>query len=80
MFVTRQFLPYLVKIGPPSFRKYLVKNAPWQIVREIGSIVDVMDKTCIEVFEAKKKALADGDEAVVQQVGQGKDIMSILCK
>ncbi|KAF9236434.1 cytochrome P450 [Melanogaster broomeanus] len=80
MFSAERFLPYLVKIGPPSFRKYIVKNAPWKLVREISSVVDVMDKTCIDVFEAKKKALAEGDEAVVQQVDQGKDIMSILLR
>ncbi|KIJ63129.1 hypothetical protein HYDPIDRAFT_113701 [Hydnomerulius pinastri MD-312] len=76
----RQFLPYLVKLGPASFRRFVVNNLPWKDVQEIRRIVDVMDKTSIEVFEAKKKALAEGDEAVMQQVGQGKDIMSILLR
>ena len=31
-----------------------------------------------EIFEQKKRALELGDEAVKQQVGEGKDIMSIL--
>ena len=38
-----------------------------------------MDRTSTEVFEQKKKALQAGDEAVTKQVGEGKDIMSILC-
>ncbi|KIJ63847.1 hypothetical protein HYDPIDRAFT_29197 [Hydnomerulius pinastri MD-312] len=79
-FPIRQFLPYLIKLGPASFRRFVVNNSPWKDVQEISRIVDIMDKTSIEVFEAKKKALAEGDEAVMQQVGQGKDIMSILLR
>ena len=40
--------------------------------------MDVLHKTTVEIFEAKKKALEEGDEAVAQQIGQGKDFMSIL--
>ena len=40
--------------------------------------MDVLHNTMVEVFEAKKKALEEGDEAVTQQIGQGKDFMSIL--
>ncbi|KIJ11452.1 hypothetical protein PAXINDRAFT_177345 [Paxillus involutus ATCC 200175] len=79
-FLVRQFLPYLVKIGPASFRRYIVKKTPWKAAQEFSSIVDVMDKTCTEVFEKKKKALAEGGEAVMEQVSQGKDIMSILLR
>jgi hypothetical protein len=38
-----------------------------------------MDRTSIQIFEAKKLALQKGDEAVLQQGGRGKDIVSILC-
>ena len=41
-------------------------------------IVDVIYHTSVEIFESKKKALADGDEALATQIGRGKDIMSIL--
>ena len=51
---------------------------PWKTIHEIRDMVDVMDRTSIEIFETKRKALEEGDEAVAQQMGQGKDIMSIL--
>ena len=51
---------------------------PWKSLHEIRDIVDVLHNTMVEVFEAKKKALEEGDEAVTQQIGQGKDFMSIL--
>lgn len=37
-----------------------------------------MHDQSVEVYNAKKNALAEGDDAVVQQVGKGKDILSIL--
>lgn len=37
-----------------------------------------MHKTSTKIFEGKKKALEKGDDAVVHQVAEGRDIMSIL--
>jgi hypothetical protein len=41
--------------------------------------VDIMHNMAAEVFTAKKRALSEGGEAVSSQVGEGKDIMSVLC-
>ena len=51
---------------------------PWKNAHKLRDIIDVMDKTCVEIFENKKRALEEGDELVVEQMGRGKDIMSIL--
>jgi len=53
---------------------------PWKSLHDLRDIVDIIDNTSVEIFEAKKKELEEGDEAVTQQIGQGKDIMSILMK
>ena len=42
-------------------------------------ISDAIWNTAKEVLESKKAALAAGDEAVSAQVGEGKDIISVLC-
>lgn len=39
-----------------------------------------MNETSIKILEEKKKALKKGDDAVVHQVAEGRDIMSILRK
>ena len=39
-----------------------------------------MESRAKEILESKRAALRAGDAAVEQQVGEGKDIMSILCK
>ena len=51
---------------------------PWKNLHDLRDVVDVLNNTAIEIFEKKKKALDEGDKAVTQQVGKGKDIMSIL--
>jgi hypothetical protein len=56
-----------------------MKLVPNKFVRRTQEIVDVMDRTSIEIFERKKLAFQQGDEVVLQQIGRGKDIMSILC-
>jgi hypothetical protein len=76
--VARKFLPFLINIGPPYFRRFIVKILPWKALKEICSIVDIMDETSMKVFEEKKRALSKGDNTVLHQVGEGKDIMSIL--
>ena len=78
MFSRTYFLSTCLKIGTPKFRRFIMDLLPWKSLHEIRDIVDVLHNTTVEIFEAKKKALEEGDEAVTQQIGQGKDFMSIL--
>ena len=77
--VIRRFLPYVSNIGPPGFRRFFVKLLPFRKVQKVREIVDILDKTSVDIFQAKKAALQQGDGALLKQVGHGKDIMSILC-
>ncbi len=47
-------------------------------MQELREIVDIMHATSVEIFETKKQALEEGNEAVERQVAKGKDVMSIL--
>jgi len=73
-------MPIFVKLGPPKFRRFLMRLVPHKAVRRTQEIVDTMYRTSVDIFERKRSALQQGDEAVLQQVGRGKDIMSILLK
>ena len=53
---------------------------PFANLRKLAVVTDVLEETSRQVIESKKQALAKGDEAVLAQVGEGKDIMSILCE
>ncbi|KAF8966234.1 cytochrome P450 [Flammula alnicola] len=68
------------RIGTPRFQRFVIDILPWKNLHEIRDISDVLYNTSVEIFESKKKALAEGDEALANQIGQGKDIMSILMR
>ncbi|KAF5382086.1 hypothetical protein D9615_004310 [Tricholomella constricta] len=73
-------LTTLVKIGTPRFRRSFMELLPLKNLHRLKDIVDVMEETSIDIFNCKKQALEEGDAALMQQVGQGKDIISILMK
>jgi hypothetical protein len=52
---------------------------PWKKLETLRNMVDVMEDTSVQVLEEKKNAIAQGDDVVLQQVGQGKDLLSVLC-
>ncbi|KAK7057733.1 cytochrome P450 [Favolaschia claudopus] len=78
--IERQFLPYILKIGTPSFRGWLVNITPSRRLHRLRDIVNTMYKVNSAVFESKKEAIKRGDEKVLDQVGHGRDIVSILMR
>ncbi|TDL20047.1 cytochrome P450 [Rickenella mellea] len=75
----RQFIHHFMWISP-SVRRTFVEWVPHPLVQRFRSIVDTMHRTSVRIFEEKKAAIARGDDAVLQQVGSGKDIMSVLLR
>nr|ANC28039.1 cytochrome P450 [Polyporus umbellatus] len=60
--------------------KALFRISPWLTHREIMRISDTMRKRSEEIIYERKLALKKGGDALLQQVGEGKDIMSISLK
>ncbi|TFK20717.1 cytochrome P450 [Coprinopsis marcescibilis] len=78
---TRVYLiPFVQKwnLGGKRLQRFVVDKFGWKDAHDLRDIVDVMHKSSTEIFESKKAALAAGDDTVAQQIGQGKDILSIL--
>lgn len=71
-------LPTLSKIGTRRFQRFVVDHFPWKALQDFLKVVDTMHETSVEVYEAKKKALVEGDETVEKQIAKGKDIMSSI--
>lgn len=76
----RQLLPYVSNIGTASFRRWAITHFPLSAVRAMVGLVDTTHEQSRIVFEEKKRALMEGDEAVQRQIGNGKDILSVLCE
>ena len=76
----RRLVPYVAEFGTPTFRRWVLDMLPHKGVQKLKSIVDVMHYRSVEIYRSKKEALEKGDEAVAQQIGEGRDLMSILRK
>ncbi|KAI0791332.1 cytochrome P450 [Abortiporus biennis] len=80
LFMFVRLLPYLSRIGSGSFRAWALENLPVARIRKVKKIADSIDNQVNEILKAKKAALAKGDEALLHQIGEGKDILSVLLK
>lgn len=78
--IPRIFLPIAVKLGPASFRRRVVDMLPSPNIQRMKDISDILHARSVQIFNEKKAALARGDDAIKHQIGEGRDIMSILCE
>ena len=76
--VYRWTTPYVSLIGTPAFRRRVLEWLPWKSLHKLKSVVDTMHRRATEIYREKKALLETGDEALTLQVGEGKDLMSIL--
>ncbi|TCD66902.1 cytochrome P450-dit2 [Steccherinum ochraceum] len=74
----RFLIPYVAFIQHISFRRVLLDHLPWRGFQNVLKLVDKLNHMSVSVYESKRDALARGDTAVKEQIGRGKDIMSIL--
>lgn len=80
MHFLRILLPYIVKFGSAKFRRRILEWTPYPRLQRLREIVDTLDRTATEVLQMKRAALERGDQELAQTTGEGKDIMSVLCK
>ncbi|KAH9858559.1 cytochrome P450 [Lenzites betulinus] len=78
--VPRILLPYFAHIGSAAFRRRVVEYLPSTDIRRMKEISDIMHARSVLIFNEKKEALARGDDVIKHQVGEGRDVMSILLK
>ncbi|EJC99782.1 cytochrome P450 [Fomitiporia mediterranea MF3/22] len=76
----REFTPWLVRFGSPGLRRRILEMIPASLVKDLVSVADTLEESSEDILRKKRQAIEKGDEAVLTQVGKGKDIMSILRK
>ncbi|RDX47322.1 cytochrome P450 [Lentinus brumalis] len=77
-----QFLPvdtmsYVISVD--TIRR-IFRMLPFKNLRRLMNISDTLQRRSQEIIEERKAALRKGDEALLAQVGEGKDLMSICLK
>ena len=73
-------LPYVAKLGPAKFRRYMIDLIPLSTPKQIRALSDTFESASKEILVQKREALLEGGKAVEALAGKGKDIMSILRK
>ena len=68
----------LTRFLPDNVIRTILRRAAHADTRRMMEISDTMMRRSKEIIDEKKDALSKGDEALAHQVGEGKDIMSIL--
>jgi hypothetical protein len=54
------------------------KAIPWRALNRIIDITDIINAETREIYDTKKRLLESGHSATVKQVGDAKDIISLL--
>ncbi|KAI0318192.1 cytochrome P450 [Amylostereum chailletii] len=73
-----RWLPTLLSIFPQRFLRVLADNVPWPAVQSLAKMSDTLYDVPKEIWENKKALAAQGADGIVNQLGEGKDVMSIL--
>ena len=76
--VFRWAMPYVSHFGTSAFRRKVLEWIPFKRLHKLKDVVDIMHRRAAEIYQEKKMLLEKGDEALLAQVGEGKDLMSIL--
>ncbi|KAK7044059.1 hypothetical protein VNI00_007774 [Paramarasmius palmivorus] len=79
-FETAYILPFIAELGSARLRRLASRFIPDRNFQLLRKLSDDLWQQCIEIFEDKKRALSMGDETIKEQVGSGRDIMSILMR
>lgn len=74
----RILAPYFMRYVPAAIRRQVVKWIPHAGAQKMRSIAKTMEEHSKLIFSSKMAALKEGDAAVMHQIGEGKDILSIL--
>ena len=76
-FVWYKFDP-LFRYVPSSWKRWVVDHPPSKRLQHMKNICDTLERNACNILQMKKNALIAGEEAMVKQVGEGKDILSLL--
>ncbi|KAI9443764.1 cytochrome P450 [Lactarius psammicola] len=78
--VSRNLFPYVDKIFHPKILKFLGRMLPWPKLNHLMVLAEILNSKSRSIHATKKRLLELGDDATVRQVGDGKDIISLLMR
>ncbi|KAJ3782602.1 cytochrome P450 [Lentinula aff. detonsa] len=80
LIVPIQALPFLMKVLPAGLRRRLIDYIPLPDLHLLRDLVDSLNDTSRNILEEKKQTLNEKNNDLSGQIGQGKDITTLLMK
>ncbi|KAH9031912.1 cytochrome P450 [Lactarius pseudohatsudake] len=78
--VHRNLFPHVSKIFPPKILKFVGRMLSWPSLNHLMDLAEIMNVHARDIYEIKKRLRESGDDATVKQIGNGKDIISLLMR
>ncbi|KAJ6612448.1 cytochrome P450 [Mycena sp. CBHHK59/15] len=78
--LVRQFAPFLVRMGPPWFRRKLVEWTPNEAVQRVKEMSDVMHETAQSILSDARKGLLREMQENTDMETRSKDVISLLLR
>ncbi|KAJ3480638.1 hypothetical protein NLI96_g8207 [Meripilus lineatus] len=74
-------LPLCPEIWVTSFRRWVLDNlVPIAKIQRLKNLSDTINAEAAQVVAQRRLAIQSGEGAILQEVGEGKDIMSVLLR
>ncbi|KAI0716355.1 cytochrome P450 [Earliella scabrosa] len=74
----RPLLPWLRRNVPLGLLRWATEVLPWPALRHMRAISDSVYATTQQVLQRKKEMLKQGGASLAHEIGEGKDLMSVL--
>ncbi|CAE6455763.1 unnamed protein product [Rhizoctonia solani] len=72
-------LPYVYRMGTPSFRSWILKHIPHNNIQQLLHAVRIQNEQAEEVIRTRQALISSGED-LSSQAGRGRDIMTLLMK
>ncbi|KAI0739186.1 cytochrome P450 [Daedaleopsis nitida] len=78
--VVRRLLPWIRRTFPTSWLKLATEVLPWGPLRSMRRISDRVCMIAMQVVRHKVELLNAGGDSLAKEIGEGKDLMSVLLR
>jgi hypothetical protein len=62
----------------PKILKVMGQIVPWRSVNHVIKLADTLNASTRRIYETKKRLMQSDDDSTIKQIGEGKDIISLL--
>jgi hypothetical protein len=70
--------PYLHRTFHPKILKVMGQTLPWRSLNHLIKLADSINANARGIYETKKRLMQSDDDSTIKQIGEGKDIISLL--